>query len=182
MNRQLRRANEKSDKRREREQERRKADRRAARVVSSPSKSSKSSSTDKTSDKTPATTESGGANTRPAPGTRRQGLSLAYLVLVVGLIVAQAFLPQQTDPFSLVVHALIYVILGYFLCLWLSRRGVARAFVFTLVAGVVLAVVVEAAKLVTSPAAPEPLFVYLSLPGLLLGTWLGRFVHRQNAR
>lgn len=174
MNRQLRRANEKSDKRREREQERRKTERRAARVVSTPSKTAagKQSGSD-APDKPPS---------RPAPGTRRQGLSLAYLVLTVGIIIAQAFVPQQTDPFSLVIHALFYVILGYFLCLWLFRRGVAQAFVITLVSGTLLSAAVEVAKLVTSPAAPEPLFVYLSLPGLLAGAWLGRFVYQQNAR
>lgn len=175
MNRQLRRANEKSDKRREREQERRKADRRAARVVPAP----RSSSTGKPSD---APNEPSQPSTRPAPGTRRQRLSLAYLVLVVVIIGAQAFLPQQTTPFALVIHTLYYVILGYFLCLWLFRRGAAQAFVITLVSGALLSVAVEAAKLVTSPAAPEPLFVYLSLPGLLLGAWLGRFVYRQNTR
>lgn len=172
MNRQLRRANEKSDKRREREQERRKEARRAARVVPAPRKS------------TPSTTSADPAapKPRPAPGTRRQGLSVAYLVLTVGVILAQAFVPQRTDTLSLVVHGLFYIILGYFLALQLFRRGVARALLITVVAGVLLAALVEAAKLLTGAGAPEPLFIYLSLPGLLVGSWLGGFVHRQEVR
>lgn len=103
-------------------------------------------------------------------------------MLVVGILLAQAFVPQRTDPFSLFVHALFYVIFGYFLALQLFRRGVARAGPVTVVAGLLLAALVEAAKLLTGAGAPEAVLVALALPGLLLGAWLGGFVHRQEGR
>lgn len=172
MNRQLKRANEKSDKRREREQAKRKEQRRRVRVT-------KVKDSVKSSAKDGAPPEP--KDTRPAPGLRRPGLAGAYLLLVVGVIAAQALVPQQTDPFSLVVHTLFYVILGYFLCLWLYRRGIAQAFVIALVGGLLLAFGVEGLKLAAPQSAPNLLFAYLALPGLLLGAWLGRFIFRRNA-
>lgn len=176
MNRQLKRANEKSDKRREREQERRKQQRRQSRVrVTKAKTASKDSAPER--------------DARPAPGMRRPGLAGAYLLLVIGVIAAQALVPQQTDVLSLVVHTLFYVILGYFLSLWLYRRGVAQALVLTLAGGVLLAFGVEALKLVLPQLGPpeagitEPnlLFTALALPGLALGAWLGRFIFRRSA-
>lgn len=180
MNRQLKRANEKSDKRREREQERRKQQRRQSRVRVT---KAKTASKDSAKDSAPE------RNARPAPGMRRPGLAGAYLLLVIGVIAAQALVPQRTDVLSLVVHTLFYVILGYFLSLWLYRRGVAQALVLALAGGVLLAFGVEALKLVLPQLGPpeagttEPnlLFTALALPGLALGAWLGRFIFRRSA-
>lgn len=172
MNRQLKRANEKSDKRREREQERRKEQRRQSRVRVTRAKDSI-----KDPQKEGATPEH---KTRPAPGMRRPGLAGAYLLLTVGVIAAQALVPQRTDTFSLVIHALFYVILSYFLCLWLYRRGVSQALVLTLVGGVLLAFGVEGLKLVLPQSEPNLLFAYLALPGIVLGAWLGQFIFRRS--
>jgi len=177
VNRQLRRANEKSDKRREREQERRKEGRRErVRVVQA------KKTTAPEDDKAPPKDD------RPAPGMRRPGLAGAYLLLVIGVIAAQALVPQQTDTFSLVIHMLFYVILGYFLCLWLLRRGVAQAPVITVAGGLLLAFGVEGLKLVlpqfgpseAGETGPNLIFAYLALPGLLLGTWLGRSLFQRS--
>ena len=173
MNRQLKRANEKSDKRREREQERRKEQRRQSRVRVTKAKDSV-----KDTQKDGAAPES---KTRPPPGLRYPWLVPAYLLLAVGVIAAQALVPQQTDPFSLIVHALFYVVLGYFLCLWLYRRGVSQALVVTLVGGSLLAFGVEALKLVLPQSEPNLLFAYLALPGIVLGAWLGQFIFRRSA-
>ena len=188
MNRQLKRANEKSDKRREREQERRKQQRRQSRVRVTKAKTASRESV-KDSAKDGAKDGAPERSARPAPGTRRPGLAGAYLLLVIGVIAAQALVPQQTDVLSLVVHTLFYVILGYFLSLWLYRRGVARALIWTLAGGVLLAFGVEALKLVLPQLGPpeagttEPnlLFTALALPGLVLGAWLGRFIFRRSA-
>lgn len=177
MNRQLRRANEKSDKRREREQERRKEGRRERVRVVRVKKSA-----------APGEAKEPPKDDRPAPGLRRPGLAGAYLLLVIGVIAAQALVPQRTDALSLVTHTLFYVILGYFLCVWLLRRGVARAPVMTVVGGLLLAFGVEGLKLVlpqlgpseAGSTGPNLLFTYLALPGLLLGTWLGRFIFRRS--
>lgn len=178
MNRQLKRANEKSDKRREREQERRKQQRRQSRV-----RVSKATAKDSSKGNAPE------RSARPAPGTRYPWLTPLYLVFVVAAITAQAWVPQQTDTLSLVFHALIYVVLGYFLSLWLYRRGVAQALAITIAGGVALAFGVEALKLVLPQLGPpeagstEPnlLFTALALPGLVLGAWLGRFTFRGSA-
>jgi len=176
MNRQLRRANEKSEKRREREKEKQKEARRSARVYKAAAKAPPPNRTDTKGD-----AKEDKAQGRPAPGTRRPRLTGAYLLLVIGVIASQAFLPQETDTFSLVVQGLFYLILGYFLSLWLLRRGVARAFLMTVAGGILLAAGVEAVKLLGpgQGGEPNPLFISLSVPGLLLGAWLGRFVYRR---
>lgn len=166
MNRQLKRANEKSDKRREREQARRKEQRRAGRVRVTKAKDTAIPETKK--------------DERPAPGMRRPGLAGAYLLLTIGVVAAQALVPQETDPFSLAIHVLFYLILGYFLCLWFYRRGVKQAFVIALVGGLLLAFGVEGLKLALPQSEPDLLFAYLALPGLLPGAWLGRFIFQRN--
>lgn len=173
MNRQLKRANEKSDKRREREQAKLKAQKQAKRVrVTEAKDAAKNSSAGQDAPST--------QGARPERGRLRRFLEDAYLLFAVGVIASQPFLPQRTDTFSLVTHTLFYVILGYFLCLWFLRRGVAQAFPITLAAGLLLAVGVEAVKLLVLQSTPEPLFTYLALPGLLLGAWLGRFIFHKR--
>ncbi len=173
MNRQLKRANEKSDRRREREQERRKEQRRQSRVR-----------VVKAEDSAPPEDKK---DARPAPGMRYPWMAGAYLLLVIGVIAAQALVPQQTDPLSLVVHTLFYIILGYFLSLWFYRRRVAQALVLTIAGGMLLAFGVEGFKLVlpqgpseAGSTEPNLLFTYLALPGLVLGAWLGRFIFRRS--
>lgn len=174
MNRQLKRANEKSDRRREREQARRKEQRRAGRVRVTKAKDTPKKDTSK------AESKDSQKDARPAPGTRRHGLAGVYLLLVVGVVAAQALVPPQTDPFSLVIHVLFYLILGYFLCLWFYRRGVEQAFVIALVGGLLLAFGVEGLKVALPQTEPNLLFAYLALPGLLPGAWLGHFVFQRS--
>lgn len=181
MNRQLKRANEKSDKRREREQERRKAQRRQSRVRVT-----------KAAPKSSAKNDSGTPerSARPAPGMRRPWITVAYLLFSVMVIIAGAWVPPQTDLFSLAVHTMIYLTLGYFLSIWLYRRGVAQALTITVAGGMLLAFGVEGLKLILpqlelGPTAaeatgPNLLFTYLALPGLVLGAVLGRFVRRSE--
>lgn len=188
MNRQLRRANEKSDKRREREQERQKEQRRQSRVrVTKAKDSAKNSAKASVEDGVKDATQPE-RSARPAPGMRYPWMAGAYLLFVIMVIAAQALVPQQTDTLSLVIHALFYVILGYFLILWLYRRGVAQALVITVVGGMLLAFGVEGLKLVlpqlgpteAESTGPNLLFTYLALPGLVLGAWLGRFIFRRS--
>ncbi len=187
MNRQLKRANEKSDKRREREQTRRKEQRRESRVKAVQAKRSTSpKKTEETSGKTSPSKE------RSVPGMGRspwaKTLATIYLFFVASVIVSQAFLPRQTDTLSLVVHTSIYLILGYFLVLWLYRRGVAQALAITLAVGLGLAFGVEGLKSLLpqlsapagSSSAPNLIFVALAVPGLLLGAFLGRYIFRRS--
>ncbi len=183
MNRQLKRANEKSDKKREREQERRKAQRRQSRVRVTQAKTAAKDAKDNSKD--PGGPE---RTARPAPGTRRPWITVAYLLLAVTVIIVGAWIPTETDPFSLVVHTLIYLTLGYFLSLWLYRRGTSQALTITVVGGMLLAFGVEGLKLAlpqlglsaAEAATPNLLFTYLALPGLGLGAWLGRAIFRRS--
>lgn len=195
MNRQLKRANEKSDRKREREQERRKAQRRQSRVRVTQAKTAAKDARDNAGD----SSKDGGKNgakkggpertAHPAPGTRRPWITVAYLLLAVTVILVGAWIPTETDPFSLVVHTLIYLTLGYFLSLWLYRRGTSQALTITVVGGMLLAFGVEGLKLAlpqlglsaAEAATPNLLFTYLALPGLGLGAWLGRAIFRRSA-
>ena len=190
MNRQLKRANEKSDKRREREQERRKEQRRESRVrVAQTKRSASKTAQTKEGSKTTGSSQ----NERPAPGMGRSIFNTAYLVFTVSVITSQAFVPQQTNTLALVTHVFIYLILGYFFVLWLYRRGVTQAFTITLLAGFGLALGVEGLKALLpqfgfpqlppiegASAAPNLLYVALAVPGLLVGTWLGRYIYKRS--
>ena len=189
MNRQLKRANEKSDKRREREQERRKEQRRESRVRVAQTKRSASKTAQTKEGKAAGSSQ----NERPAPGMGRSIFNTAYLVFTVSVITSQAFVPQQTNTLALVTHVFIYLILGYFFVLWLYRRGVTQAFTITLLAGFGLALGVEGLKALLpqfgfpqlppiegASAAPNLLYVALAVPGLLVGTWLGRYIYKRS--
>ncbi len=195
MNRQLKRANEKSDKKREREQERRKELRRTNRVRVAQTKRASPAKTAET--KTTGTKKGEGGNSgqneRPAPGMGRSVFNTAYLLFTTTVIVSQAFVPQQTTTLSFVTHVFIYLILGYFFVLWLYRRGVTQALTITLLAGFGLALGVEGLKallpqlgfpqlppLEGASSAPNPLYVALAVPGLLAGTWLGRYIYKRS--
>lgn len=178
MNRQIRRANEKSDQRRERDQTKRKDQKQASRILRSarPTPAAKPSSSRSGSD-------------RPKTAMSRPWVVRAYLIFSVFVILSQAVVPQRTDILSLVVHAFFYVTLGYSLCLWLYQRGTKRAFIFTLVGGLLLALLVEGIKFaVPAPSqalpgtttGPNLLFVALAVPGLLLGSWLGQYIYRRS--
>ena len=194
MNRQLKRANEKSDKRREREQQRRKELRRESRVRVTQTKRS-ASKTAQTKEGKAAEGKAAGSsqNERPAPGMGRSIFNTAYLVFTVSVITSQAFVPQQTNTLALVTHVFIYLILGYFFVLWLYRRGVTQALTITLLAGFGLALGVEGLKALLpqlgfpqlppiegATAAPNVLYVALAVPGLLVGTWLGRYIYKRS--
>lgn len=174
MNRQLKRANEKSDKRREKEQTRRKETRRErVQVVRARAKERPTAA---------RSTE------RPGISKLRRRFANWYLIFVVFFIITQAFFPQRTDVPSLVIHALFYGILGYFLTLWLYRRGTARAPLYTVAFGVLLALGVEGLKFLlpgleaTDAGSTDPnlIFAALAVPGVLAGAGLGHVVYRRN--
>ncbi len=176
MNRQLKRANEKSDKRREQEQARRKQARRdrvqvvRAKAKEGPKPAQKSVE-------------------RPGISRLRRRFANWYLIFVIFFIVTQAFFPQRTDTFALVTHAVFYGILGYFLTLWLYRRGTAPAPFYAAAFGVLLAFGVEGLKFLlpgleptdgVGSTDPNLIFPLLAVPGVLLGAGLGYVVYRRN--
>jgi hypothetical protein len=170
MNRQIRRAQEKSDKQKEREREKRKSARVAARQ-----------------ERRTRVRDSSGTKESPvhAPVTskgRRSGVFAGAMALMTAFfIVLQAFRPaEDTAPLDTIMGPLFYVLLGYFTSLWLMRRGTAQAIPVTLTSGIVLATVVEALKFTGSELAPDPLIIFLAVPGLIVGVLISRFVHQRT--
>ena len=179
MNRQLKRANEKSDKRRELEQARRKKARRdRVQVVRARAKE-----TPKAAQNTAQSAE------RPGISRLRRRFANWYLIFVIFFIITQAFFPQRTDTFALVTHAIFYGILGYFMTLWLYRRGTAPAPFYTVAFGVLLALGVEGLKFLLpgleptdgiGSTDPNLLFPLLAVPGVVAGAALGYVVYRRD--
>ena len=181
MNRQLKRANEKSEVRREREQAKRKAQKQASRILRSarPAQTPKrKASTDKT------------RSERPKPSVTRPWFVRMYLIFSVVVILLQAVSPPPPGILSFVIYGFFYLTLGYSLCLWLFQRDTERALVYTIGGGVLLALLVEGLKLVIPtpvPATgqlpvvsgPNLLYTVAALPGLVLGAFLARTIHRR---
>lgn len=186
MNRQLRRANEKSDQRREREQTKRKEQRQASRILrSAQARPVVTRKTDKSKDKDKTAPSAG----NPPPGMVRPWVTNIYLLFLVGLILSQAFIPQPTTTTSLIIQVFFYMTLGYFLCLWLYRRGTKQPLIYSIGGGLFLALLVEGLKAVLPPLVaatpgtstdPNLLLAALALPGLVLGSFLGQYLYRRS--
>jgi len=156
MNRQSRRAQAKQDKRQDREKARRKTARRA-RIQSLRQGRRQVVQRGKTQD-------------RPRGGRLPGRFSGALAAATVFFIVLQALVPpQEQTSLNSVVSAAFYLLLGYFLCLWLLRRGVGRAMWVAVFSGVMLAIGIELGKLVRTEYSADIIMLALILPGLLLG-------------
>jgi hypothetical protein len=175
MNRQLRRANEKSDKKKEREKQRRRKERIEARqsakakpsaAKASPSKASTSKANDKAKVSKPSR----------MPGRWAGPLAIATIFIVL----LGAVLPQQQTPLTFVIDIAYYLLFGYFACLWLLRRGTQRVLFLSTLGGFLLGVVVIATKLYQPAFAWQPLVLVLvlAIPAAFLGALLGRALYR----
>lgn len=185
MNRQLRRAQEKQDKKQDRAKDARRADRkrqvsrlRAEReqrreAVVATREKQKAGGTAKSDAGTTTPKKSGRAAARD-PGRFAGALAIATTVFIV----LQGAMPQPIEStLDSVVKAAFYLMFGYFVTLWLSRRNNASAPLITIAAGVLLA----AGSWLGTILRDVPLDVLsllLTLPLLLAGVWLGRFIAR----
>lgn len=170
MNRQMRRATEKSEKKREKERQERREARQAARRPAV-------KTADKAKDKENREAE---ASANAKRRTERVGRFSGWLTgMTAVFILVGAFTPTaRTVPYERVVDVAYFVFLGYFLCLWLARRGVARAFLFAVVAGTGLGVLVEGIKWARPMAAPDLVLLALVIPGVLVGALLARLISK----
>ena len=190
MNRQLKRANEKSEQRRERDQAKRKAHKQASRILrtAQPRPEPK-----RKADKKGGARAGGAKDNKPDLGINRPWIAQIYLVFLVILLLSQAFIPQRTDTAAFVIHGFFYLVLGYFLCLWLARRGTKRALFYSVAGGLLLALLVEGLKYVlpsvlpplTQPtpgasSAPNLLLVAVAAPGIVAGSFLAQFFYRRS--
>lgn len=175
MNRQLRRATEKSDKKREKERDKRRGSRRGAQQTKRVQTAKPAPKKEKR-ESPPRGEKAVGKSTEKS--RRQQRWAGIYVMMTVVIIALQAILPEQEmDTFSQVIHGMFYLTFGYFLTSWLFRRGTPQAFVIALVTGGVLALGVELVKFFRPEVTADPLLVYIALPSLLLGALLSRFVY-----
>ena len=172
MNRQFRRAQAKQDKKVDREKERRKAARRS-RIASVRQRRRQVRST---------RVEPKGDRGQAGPEKRSRGsmpgrFAGVLMGLTVFFIVLQSAVPvPDPTPINSVLSAGFYLLFGYFMVLWLKRRGSDRAFALALIAGIMLAVGVEVGRLVRPEYAPDLITLALTAPLLVLGSVLGRVV------
>lgn len=131
----------------------------------------------------------------PNKGTRRRGrLPNNRFTGILGLLTA-FFIVMQSASLELVqklntsattldyvFHALSFLLFGYFMNLWLSRRGTVNALPICLIFGVGLLAGVEIGKWFNFSLAPNPILVGLSVVGLIAGIALARVVFKMSER
>lgn len=189
MNRQLRRAQEKQDKKLEREKLERRAERRRRldqlraqrqkRRQETLAKAQSGRNRDSGGDAAAADNGKPAAKApAAAPGRNDPGrFSGALAIATVVFIIMQAVLPTEPDAvFDSVIKAGFYLMLGYFLSLWLMRRGQPNALLLSALAGVILLTGTWLGFLLRPDDAVDGLAMLLSLPLLAVGIFLARFV------
>ncbi|HLR46495.1 MAG TPA: hypothetical protein VK092_04995, partial [Deinococcales bacterium] len=180
-NRQLRRAQEKQQKKLEKEQEDRKAERRRRlnryRAERDQARARR--------EKQKKAARGGGAGAKAAGGKQSAPVrtadpgrfSGALTIATVFFILLQSVVPTESERlFDSFIKGGFYLALGYFLHLWLSRRQLPRAFVLTVTIGVMVLTGTWIGHLLRPDAPLDALGMLLSLPFLVLGTWLGQLV------
>ena len=178
MNRQFRRANEKSDKKREREKTRRKVGAYAGRA---PAKKERPKSAKPDAKDAKTTQGSEAARRRSDFRTSGRFTGIMALVTTVLILMGAFFRAPDPDPTVLTVvsEASLFLFFGYFIALWLLRTNVARALAVTVTSGIVLATVVEGAQFFLETGTPDPLMVLLAAPLVVVGAFLGRFIYQK---
>lgn len=181
MNRQMRRATEKSDKKKEQEQEKRtearRQRRRERRATSSskpaPTKNAETSKTEASVEET--FQEKGSPRLR---GSARFSGFMALFTAFFILFGAVAREPASDNPQSLsvFVDAVFYLFLGYFSTMWLLRRDVKNALLVACSSGVVIVTVAQVLRFFVPGTSPEVMIIILAVPGILLGAWLAKLI------
>ena len=174
MNRQFRRANEKSDKKREREKARRRVGAYARQAPVKKEQRAKPEGEEKAAEPKAAPRRS---------NFRTSGRFTGIMALVTTVLILSVLLrPTDPDPTVLTVvsEASLFFFFGYFTALWLLRADVARALAVTMTSGVVLATLVEGAQFFLATGTPDPLMVLLAAPLVVAGALLGRFIYQKT--
>jgi len=183
MNREIRRMQEKADK---------KGDpgprRRGPRKVA---KSEKVKNTSPKSKPSKSQDNSGDSN----KGTRRRGrLPNNRFTGILGLLTAFFIIMQSASlelvqklntsatTLDYVFHALSFLLFGYFVNLWLSRRGTVNALPICLIFGIALLAGVELSKWFNFNLPPNLILIGLAAVGLIAGMALARLVFRMSER
>ncbi len=191
MNRQLRRAQEKQEKKVEREKQERRDERkkrleslrrqRERQRASALARKEAAKSGDSPAGK-PATTDGEKKPpAQPAAGRRDPGrFSGALAIATIFFILLQAAVPTDTERFlDTIVKAGFYLMLGYFMTMWLTRRGQQNSVLITLITGFALLAGTWVGAFMRPEIQLDTLALILGVPLLLGGIWLGRLVSTQ---
>ncbi len=88
----------------------------------------------------------------------------------------------SATPVDYVFHALSFMLFGYFVNLWLSRRGTVNALAICSIFGIGLLAGVEIGKWFNFRFAPDPVLIGLAVVGLIAGLVLSRLVFKMSER
>ncbi len=178
MNRQLRRAQDKQTKKLDREKEERRAERqkRLAQLRAQRDRRRQEAAARVTAGRSKGTSGSAPA-AQPAGRNDPGRFSGALAAATVFFIILQAVVPSAEEgTLNSVIKAGFYLMLGYFLTLWLLRRNQPNAYVLSGIAGMILLTGTWLGFLLRPEAGLDGLSMLLSLPLLVLGIFLARFV------
>ena len=174
MNRQFRRANEKSDKKREREKARGKVKAYARRApVRKEEPKAK-----------PDAKNNVMTRKERKSDFRTSGRFTGIMALVTTVLILMGAFFRVPDPnptvLTVVSEVSLFLFFGYFVTLWLLRTGVNNALAVAGSSGIVLATLVEGAQFFLATGTPEPLKILLAAPLVVAGAFLGRFIYRKT--
>lgn len=187
MNRELRRMQEKAEKKDNVGPPRRRGPRKVAKsdkpkVTSTKTKASKSND-DSSSEK--STTKNTSRRGR-LPNNRFTGilgiLTAFFIIMQSASLELVQKLHNTASNVDYVFHALSFLLFGYFVNLWLSRRGTVNALPICIIFGVALLAGVEIGKWFNFSLAPSPILIGLAVVGLAAGIVLSRLVFKMSER
>ena len=153
--------------------------------------------TSSTKAKTPKSKDDSGSASKQdnKQGSKRRGrLPNNRFTGILGLLTAFFIIMQSASrelveklltsatPVDYVFHALSFLLFGYFVNLWLSRRGTVNALPICLIFGVALLAGVEIGKWFNFRFAPDPILIGLAAVGLIAGLVLSRLVFKMSER
>lgn len=185
MNRQLRRAQDKQDKKLEKAKQERRDERvkRLAKLREERDRRRVKAAAQYQARKDGKEVKPAAAGAKPAERSGRDPgrFSAVLAAATTFFILLQIFVPTPPENvLDSVIKAGFYLMFGYFVMIFLLRRGNANAFPITLVGGFFLLVATFFAQFSRQASSLDTLSMALSIPLLLGGIWLGRLVHSQT--
>ena len=91
-------------------------------------------------------------------------------------------LNNNASTVDYVFHGLSFLLFGYFVNLWLSRRGSVNALAICAIFGGALLAGVEIGKWFNFSLAPNPILIAIAIVGLISGIVLARVVFKMSER
>jgi uncharacterized membrane protein YfcA len=168
MNRQIRRAQEKSDKKAAKEKEKAKAERQAKRYLRQQRRAERPK------------------NTRASQNTPRRSFMLPLWLTVVFTffsaftIIIQALVPSEDGALNLFIRVAYYFLFPYFLYAWLARLKVRQVLYISIGAGLFLTFLSGALQFFLTEAVPDIRILLMGVPAAILGGYLGQVVMNRS--